>query len=234
MKMSPQDEPLTDAELGRLAQILAECAGDGAMNPEEVDGFFAALMAGPEMVFPSEYLAEVLGGDMAEVCEFEGIEEADEMLGLLMRHWNHIVTTLGKDEPYLPALLEDENGDVYGNDWAFGFMRGVDMRRESWASLLESDSPGYLFPMLLLCHEHDPDPKLRPPPFTPEKREELLVLMSHGLPQCYRYFKPKRQAEAEAKASEYRRSQAKMGRNDPCPCGSGKKYKHCHGSVRVN
>ncbi|MDR1929292.1 MAG: SEC-C domain-containing protein [Treponema sp.] len=20
-----------------------------------------------------------------------------------------------------------------------------------------------------------------------------------------------------------------MGRNDPCPCGSGKKYKHCHG-----
>ncbi|HDL4201565.1 TPA: SEC-C domain-containing protein [Mannheimia haemolytica] len=21
-----------------------------------------------------------------------------------------------------------------------------------------------------------------------------------------------------------------MGRNDPCPCGSGKKYKHCHGN----
>ena len=21
----------------------------------------------------------------------------------------------------------------------------------------------------------------------------------------------------------------KIGRNDPCPCGSGKKYKHCHG-----
>jgi preprotein translocase subunit SecA len=21
----------------------------------------------------------------------------------------------------------------------------------------------------------------------------------------------------------------KLGRNDPCPCGSGKKYKHCHG-----
>jgi preprotein translocase subunit SecA len=23
----------------------------------------------------------------------------------------------------------------------------------------------------------------------------------------------------------------KVGRNDPCPCGSGKKYKHCHGSL---
>jgi preprotein translocase subunit SecA len=23
----------------------------------------------------------------------------------------------------------------------------------------------------------------------------------------------------------------KVGRNDPCPCGSGKKYKHCHGRL---
>jgi preprotein translocase subunit SecA len=28
-----------------------------------------------------------------------------------------------------------------------------------------------------------------------------------------------------------RRTQPKVGRNDPCPCGSGKKYKHCHGAV---
>ena len=28
-----------------------------------------------------------------------------------------------------------------------------------------------------------------------------------------------------------RRSQPKVGRNDPCPCGSGKKYKNCHGRV---
>jgi preprotein translocase subunit SecA len=26
-----------------------------------------------------------------------------------------------------------------------------------------------------------------------------------------------------------KRTQAKVGRNDPCPCGSGKKYKKCHG-----
>ena len=27
------------------------------------------------------------------------------------------------------------------------------------------------------------------------------------------------------------RSTQKVGRNDPCPCGSGKKYKHCHGRL---
>jgi len=31
----------------------------------------------------------------------------------------------------------------------------------------------------------------------------------------------------------YRRNQPKVGRNDPCPCGSGKKYKQCHGKRQV-
>ncbi len=46
-------------------------------------------------------------------------------------------------------------------------------------------------------------------------------------------------AEAEAdsdvavaeKAQPFVRSMGKIGRNDPCPCGSGKKYKHCHGRL---
>ncbi|HET8700473.1 MAG TPA: preprotein translocase subunit SecA [Nitrococcus sp.] len=39
-------------------------------------------------------------------------------------------------------------------------------------------------------------------------------------------------AEAvQASAKPYVREQRKVGRNKPCPCGSGKKYKHCHGRV---
>ena len=35
--------------------------------------------------------------------------------------------------------------------------------------------------------------------------------------------------ERENKPETYRRDQPKVGRNDPCPCGSGKKYKNCCG-----
>jgi preprotein translocase subunit SecA len=35
--------------------------------------------------------------------------------------------------------------------------------------------------------------------------------------------------EGDAKAEPVRRDRPKVGRNDPCPCGSGKKYKKCHG-----
>ncbi len=36
---------------------------------------------------------------------------------------------------------------------------------------------------------------------------------------------------APAKVETYVREGQKVGRNDPCPCGSGKKYKHCHGQL---
>ena len=31
--------------------------------------------------------------------------------------------------------------------------------------------------------------------------------------------------------AQMQRDEPKIGRNDPCPCGSGKKYKHCHGQL---
>ncbi|GAB7564635.1 preprotein translocase subunit SecA [Methylobacillus methanolivorans] len=39
------------------------------------------------------------------------------------------------------------------------------------------------------------------------------------------------EADDEASASTFERVGAKVGRNDPCPCGSGKKYKQCHGKL---
>ncbi len=42
-------------------------------------------------------------------------------------------------------------------------------------------------------------------------------------------------AEVETvKQKTYHREQDKVGRNDPCPCGSGKKYKQCHGSQNAS
>ncbi|TAK40058.1 MAG: preprotein translocase subunit SecA [Lysobacteraceae bacterium] len=37
--------------------------------------------------------------------------------------------------------------------------------------------------------------------------------------------------QAQAMAAQLQSQMPKVGRNDPCPCGSGKKYKHCHGQI---
>ncbi len=66
MRIFAQNEPLTEAELDRLRKFLKNCKGGKAMNIEEMDGFFAALVAGPGIVMPSEYLPEVFGSETEE------------------------------------------------------------------------------------------------------------------------------------------------------------------------
>jgi preprotein translocase subunit SecA len=41
-------------------------------------------------------------------------------------------------------------------------------------------------------------------------------------------------AEGDKKQEPIRNREAKVGRNDPCPCGSGKKYKNCHMKLQAN
>jgi len=230
-----QNEPLTDTELDRLGDFLNGCKGGKAMNVEALDGFFAALIAGPQTVMPSEYYREVFGGEMSDACEFSSLDEANEILGLMMRHWNDIAGTLFKGEVYVPLLFEDENGMAHGNDWARGFMRGMGMRHDGWAELVNDEKHGgCLIPMMMLCHEHDEDPEMRPKPISPEKREEVIVHMAAGLLQAYRYFREHRQVSPGAHTREPRRNASEVGRNDPCPCGSGKKYKKCCGGTTVN
>jgi hypothetical protein len=42
--------------------------------------------------------------------------------------------------------------------------------------------------------------------------------------------RPARTGGDDAPVKTVRRDEPKVGRNDPCPCGSGKKYKKCHGA----
>jgi uncharacterized protein YecA (UPF0149 family) len=104
MRIFAQNDPMTGVELDHLGEFLKGCTGGKAMNIEELDGFFAALVAGPEVVMPSEYLPEVFGSETPETHAFSTLAEANDILGLLMRHWNDIAATLSKDEVYLPLL----------------------------------------------------------------------------------------------------------------------------------
>ena len=51
-------QALTDTELDRLTDFL-EAIGSSAMNMEMLEGYFAALICGPEMVLPREYLPQI-------------------------------------------------------------------------------------------------------------------------------------------------------------------------------
>jgi uncharacterized protein len=228
--MKPQ--PLTDAEFDRLDEVLKRFGDKRAMNLEQLDGFFAALICGPNIVPPSEYLPKIWGDDMINEGVFSAQPMLEEFISLVTRHWNVISHTLRSGDVFTPLLLEDDHGVSHANNWASGFMCGMELRREDWAPLLDDeDHGGSLVPILALAHEHDPDPAMRPykEPISAELREKLIVGTAAGVMAIYNYFEAQRLMPGLSMGDSitYRRGAPKVGRNDPCPCGSGKKFKHC-------
>ena len=228
---------LTDAELDDLTEALGRFHNERAMNLEELDGFIAALICGPSIIPPSEFLPEIWGGgEMADAESFASEEDVQRFVQAVIQHWNFVTETLQSGDFHLPLLLEDNEGVAHANDWAHGFMRGMNLRREDWLDLVnDEENGGSLVPIFALAHEHHPNPKLRPykEPIDTEQREQLTARMISGVRAIYRYFARQRRMAAGGRTT-YRRETAKVGRNDPCPCGSGRKFKHCCGKVTIH
>jgi uncharacterized protein len=216
-----QDRPLNDAESARMDAMLSRFRSAYAMsNREELDGFLAALICSPDIAKPSEYLPEIWGGEMTYDEAFVGREQLLDFLGLLTRQWDSIVGKLHEEDVFAPLLLHDEGGVTHANDWAHGFMRGVRLHYKSWKELFDDKEHGcLLIPILVLAHEHDPDPEMRPLKgnIDVERREKLILLIATGVTAIYRYFAPQRrrmEARFNAERTAYRQAERKIGRND--------------------
>jgi uncharacterized protein len=230
-----------DAELEILEEFLDQLWDDGAMDLEELDGFFAALHCSPEQVLPGEYLPEIVGDVLADEELFPNQEAVQIFLQLIAHHWNEVGNAFRAEDFFIPLLLEDEDEKVSGNHWAIGFLRGVDMRKDAWQEILQDEEhkAGWCVPIFALAHEFDPDPEMRPykEQMTDERREHLLMGIAGAVTEMFGYFAPHRARNASgfaASASSLKQKKKKFGRNDPCYCGSGKKYKKCCGAGRVN
>ena len=231
---------LNKSDYDELETCLSRFKSDRAMNLEEVDGFFTALICSPEITPPSVYLNEIWGGgEMPDDEIFNTSEELQRFINLIMSHWNIVVKKLSEDEVFLPVLLEESRGTAEGNDWAKGFIRGTQLNGEDWAELVDSEEKGgSLVPIFTLANEHHPDPEMRPykEPISPELREKLILGLAVGAMNIYKYFKMHRQEAAISKryGNTFKRESPKVGRNEPCPCGSGRKFKKCCGNIILN
>jgi uncharacterized protein len=121
---------------------------------------------------------------------------------------------------------------VVTNKLRCGFLRGMEFNKGKWAALLDDeDNGGLIVPIFALANEQNPDPKLRPykQPIAAEDRENLIVGAVAGVTGIFRNFEAQRLVENHLfeNTTTVRRTSPKIGRIDPCPCGSGKKFKLC-------
>lgn len=226
--------PLSDEEFEELDQfLLFGVDNDEAMTLDTLDGYLHAIAIGPQTVMPKQWLPKVWGEDSAMMPPMDSIDQLNHIMGLVMRHYNSIISGFEQSPPlvlpywdtYEFAIGEFEDAEM----WAHGFTEGVALNRAAWKPLLDSPQGQQWYrPIGLLGEESfsaDQDELTQ----TPEQREQLAQQIEESLVNIHAFWLPLRKAIYERETSQ--RLRTKVGRNEPCPCGSGKKFKKCCGSA---
>jgi len=192
------------------------------MPLSDLDGFLTGIAIGPELVMPSEWLEVIWGG---EEPDYADLAEAQAVLGAIMGRYNEILRTLRETpDQFDPIFLESPDGQiVIASDWAAGFMDAVQLREAAWQPLVKShEGHLYLTPITILA---TPDEELPKALKTAMDEGNIWNRLHESIPEAVAaidtFWKKRRGVPTKASS--------RIGRNDPCPCGSGRKHKKCCG-----
>lgn len=226
--------PLSDEELEELDRfLLYGVDNDEAMTLDRLDGYLHAIAIGPQTIMPKQWMPKVWGEDSAMMPPMDSLEQLNHIMGLVMRHYNGIISGFEQKPPFVvpywgirkceTGVFEDAEG------WAYGFTEGVALNRAAWKPLFDTPQGQQWYRPIGLLGEDafsvDQDELIR----TPELRQELTHEIEDSLVNIHAFWLPLRQAIYERETSQ--RLRTKVGRNEPCPCGGGKKFKKCCGSA---
>ncbi|MEO6967381.1 MAG: UPF0149 family protein [Rhodanobacteraceae bacterium] len=230
--------PLSDEELEELDQfLLSDLVSEEALPMSGLDGYLTAIVVGPIAVMPSRWLPGVWGSTEDDSPTYENIEQAQRILTLIMRHMNGIVWSLQHDpdafDPMFDTLkFPDESREhLDGEMWAHAFIQGIALTRKDWQPLFDDAGMVQVLRPIHLLGSEDVTTEEDALTRTREQREQLAQEIPAAVAEIYRYWQPCRETSAAPVVSTSNvRSNPKVGRNDPCPCGSGRKFKKCCGA----
>lgn len=225
--------PLTDDEFHELDMfLLNEVESDEAMTIDILDGYLHAIAIAPTTVHPKQWLPKVWGTGTF-MPPMDSIDQLNHVLGLVMRHFNGIIAGLQSEPREISPVwaTREYRGKEYdeAEGWAYGFVEGMRLCWDDWKPLLDTpERQAWFRPIALLGEEEfsaDQDDLTK----TPARRSKIAQQIPEAVLAMHAYWLPLRQAVYEREVAKA--MQPKVGRNDPCPCGSGKKFKKCCGAA---
>ena len=226
---------ITASELNELQDVLdSDTVPQSAMILDALDGFLTALVIGPVSVPIKRWMPLVWDmPDGRETPAFESVDQAKRMTNLVLKMKESITTLLSSSpDLYCPLymVVDHESDEMYNNFvklWATGFVVGIYCNENNWKPLLDRKEvfEELLMPIFLLSPFSDDAPPL------PTKTANVIrELIPRYVKEIRNFWLPQRQREmAKEKGVVIADEAEQTGRNEPCPCGSGKKFKKCCG-----
>ncbi len=222
---------------------------ESLMLPEELHGFLFGLTITPDPITPSEWLPVVLDKEP----QFKDDKEEQTCIGYLMDAYNRIIHDSNCGKLFFPFNYEKLSDLEYEmiEGWAYGLYRALSIRPHIWGmseeyeDMKEDDIPAALADVIDACititaialpEERDEifGSVAGEKPRDPEELEEAIYNMLPSCVEIIQLYGEKLRGEMNPSASTpaslgYQQT-GNPGRNDLCPCGSGKKYKKCCGN----
>ncbi len=222
----------SDQDLDQLAALLhALPAENMPMTVSELDGYVVGVLACPEVIPPSEWLPHVWGE--TGKAEFPDQLAAEATIAAVMAHYNAVAENVAGSLWVEPIYEVDPNSDdILWEPWVDGFTRAMRLRPDAWSRLLDQADDETRSTMIFMMALQDI--YTGQSTFTEEEIDEIDLDAPDLIPNCVATIL--RQSRPELSALEAANLMAmpfknapRPGRNDPCTCGSGRKYKKCCG-----
>lgn len=209
-----------------------------ALHYYELEGFLFAVVAAPELVPPSEWVPFVFGDDEPA---FDRAEDAQGVLTDLMALYNRIASSVTDERVALPAgcvfradTLSNFDDDAPISQWSRGFVWGHQWLENAWSPYVPGDFDEQFSTMLIVLSffssRQIADAFLKE--LGRSDIEETAARFHQVFPAIMaEYARLGRSIQQALLPDDRAPVQPKIGRNTPCPCGSGRKYKKCCGSA---
>lgn len=231
---------LSEKEMDELDSFLmSDATTNEVMLLDCLDGFLTAIVSGPAMPKPDEWIPRVWGPTPDDAPAFESAAQQEGITALMTRHLNAIGWSLHQDpELFEPVFdmqvhVDDEREYVDGEMWAHGYMTGIGMQRDRWNALFESKHGAEILRPIYLLGAPEVTEAEEELVKTPAQREELSKQIPASVAWIYKFWAPQRRAADIASGKTSETEIPKTSRNAPCPCGSGRKFKKCCGAAQA-
>ena len=219
---------MTEQEIDALEALLNSPAlKDSALPLDALQGMMCALHSGPRIIASEAWLPVALG----ETPRFRSDAEADAADRMLQHFHDSVAAELMSDDgPSLILYPTEEGGKTFDYaTWCAGYLEGVELFGEGEDSG-DEEADRLLLPFLALAGALEDDPELcQQLGYAPKDAAADVRRWKKELVDCvldaHDYW-----MERRLTPPTFRHEAPKPGRNDPCHCGSGKKFKHCHGA----
>jgi uncharacterized protein len=231
---------LSEQEMDELDSFLmSDATTNEVMMLDCLDGFLTALVSGPAMPKPGEWIPRVWGPTAEDAPTFKSDAQAERIIGLITRHINAIGWSLHLEPEHFEPVFDlqvyegDEREYMDGEMWAHGYMTGINMQRDGWKSLFESKHGSEILRPIYLLGSPEITEAEEALVETPAQREELSKQIPASVGLIYKFWAPQRRAADIASGKISDNEIPKISRNAPCPCGSGRKFKKCCGATQA-